>query len=332
MNVPLITVEALTKTFVQRHSWWKKGKGKTEFTAVKDLSFSIETGEFVGFLGPNGAGKSTTIKMMTGILTPTSGTVRVCDLSPSRDRVALARRIGVVFGQRTQLWWDLPLYESYNILRAMYRIDEREFRARMALLQELLDLSPFLSTPVRQLSLGQRMRAELAGALLHQPSVLFLDEPTIGLDVNAKHAIRQFLRDLNRDHGTTIILTTHDMADVEELCERIVLIHQGGLVYDGSLLGLHERYGVQSAIFVEYEVAPMVTKTELSKWRQDGIELTVQEGEHTCIAEFDRRVHSAAQVLDRLRAFGEMRDFSVQEPKLESVIQTIYSAQSVSQV
>jgi ABC-2 type transport system ATP-binding protein len=330
--VPAIEVEALTKTFVQRPSWWKRGKGPTEFTAVKDLSFSIETGEFVGFLGPNGAGKSTTIKMMTGILTPTSGTVRVCGLSPSRDRVALARRIGVVFGQRTQLWWDLPLYESFNILRTMYRIGEHEFRARMGLLQELLDLSPFMSTPVRQLSLGQRMRGELAGALLHQPSVLFLDEPTIGLDVNAKHAIRQFLRDLNRDHGTTIILTTHDMADVEELCDRIVVIHQGGLVYDGSLSGLHERYGVQSAIFVEYEVAPKVTERELSLWRQDGIQLIVQSGERTCIAEFNRRAHSAVEVLDKLRAFGEMRDFSVQEPKLESVIQTIYNAQSVSQV
>ncbi|MFI7612571.1 ATP-binding cassette domain-containing protein [Nonomuraea terrae] len=203
--------------------------------AVRDLSLTVAAGEFVGCLGPNGAGKSTTIKMLCGILTPTSGTVRVAGLDPSRRRTALARRLGVVFGQRTTLWWDLPLVDSFALIRHLYQVDRATFRARLAELTETLDLGAFLRTPVRQLSLGQRMRGDLAAALLHAPDVLVLDEPTIGLDVVSKAGIRDFLRRVNAERGTTVLLTTHDLGDIERLCRRVVLIGHGRLAFDGSL-------------------------------------------------------------------------------------------------
>ncbi|MDF2708706.1 MAG: ATP-binding cassette protein [Nonomuraea muscovyensis] len=203
--------------------------------AVRDLSFGIAAGEFVGYLGPNGAGKSTTIKMLCGILTPTSGTVRVAGLDPSRRRTALARRIGVVFGQRTTLWWDLPLRDSFELIRLLYKVDRKIYRERLAELTETLDLGAFARTPVRQLSLGQRMRGDLAAALLHAPDVLVLDEPTIGLDVVSKAGIRDFLRRLNAEQGTTVLLTTHDLGDIERLCRRVMLIDHGRLAFDGTL-------------------------------------------------------------------------------------------------
>ncbi|MBB6352063.1 ABC transporter ATP-binding protein [Nonomuraea muscovyensis] len=203
--------------------------------AVRDLSFGIAAGEFVGYLGPNGAGKSTTIKMLCGILTPTSGTVRVAGLDPSRRRTALARRVGVVFGQRTTLWWDLPLRDSFELIRLLYKVDRKIYQERLAELTETLDLGAFARTPVRQLSLGQRMRGDLAAALLHAPDVLVLDEPTIGLDVVSKAGIRDFLRRLNAEQGTTVLLTTHDLGDIERLCRRVMLIDHGRLAFDGTL-------------------------------------------------------------------------------------------------
>ncbi|TDE28370.1 ATP-binding cassette domain-containing protein [Nonomuraea mesophila] len=203
--------------------------------AVRDLSFTIAPGEFVGYLGPNGAGKSTTIKMLCGILTPTSGTVRVAGLDPSRRRTTLARRIGVVFGQRTTLWWDLPLADSFELIRHLYKVDRHMFRTRLDELIATLDLGAFLRTPVRQLSLGQRMRGDLAAALLHAPEVLVLDEPTIGLDVVSKAGIRDFLKRLNAERGTTVLLTTHDLGDIERLCRRVMLIDHGRLAFDGTL-------------------------------------------------------------------------------------------------
>ncbi len=203
--------------------------------AVRDLSFTVEAGEFVGYLGPNGAGKSTTIKMLTGILAPTSGSIRVAGLDPTRRRVALARRIGVVFGQRTTLWWDLPLRDSFELIRHLYKVDQSVFRRRLAELTEILGLTDFMTTPVRQLSLGQRMRGDITAALLHDPAVLVLDEPTIGLDVVSKAAMRGFLRHLNADRGTTVLLTTHDMGDIEKLCHRVMLIDHGSLAFDGTL-------------------------------------------------------------------------------------------------
>ncbi|MFS1299444.1 ATP-binding cassette domain-containing protein [Streptosporangium longisporum] len=203
--------------------------------AVRDLSFTVRAGEFVGYLGPNGAGKSTTIKMLTGILAPTAGSIRVAGLDPAHRRVALARRIGVVFGQRTTLWWDLPLRDSFHLIRHLYKVDQQDFQRRLAELTELLGLGDFLSTPVRQLSLGQRMRGDITAALLHDPTVLVLDEPTIGLDVISKVALRDFLRRLNAERGTTVLLTTHDLGDIEKLCRRVMLIDHGTLAFDGTL-------------------------------------------------------------------------------------------------
>ncbi|TDD00692.1 ATP-binding cassette domain-containing protein [Nonomuraea deserti] len=216
--------------------------------AVRDLSFTVSPGEFVGYLGPNGAGKSTTIKMLCGILTPTSGTVRVAGLDPSRKRTTLARRIGVVFGQRTTLWWDLPLADSFELIRHLYKVDRAAFRSRLAELADTLDLGAFIRTPVRQLSLGQRMRGDLAAALLHAPDVLVLDEPTIGLDVVSKAGIRDFLKRLNAERGTTVLLTTHDLGDIERLCRRVMLIDHGSLAFDGTLGDLMATAPDQSSI------------------------------------------------------------------------------------
>ncbi|MFC0211627.1 ATP-binding cassette domain-containing protein [Paenibacillus chartarius] len=228
---------------------------RLEKTAVRDVSFTIERGEFVGYIGPNGAGKSTTIKMLTGILHPTSGSVRIAGFSPHRQRTEVARRLGVVFGQRTQLWWDLPVKDSYDILAAMYKVPGEDKRRRLEELTELLGLDEFMQTPVRKLSLGQRMRADLAAALLHAPDVLFLDEPTIGLDVLAKRSIRSFLQKLNRELGVTILLTTHDMDDIEQLCSRVMVINRGELAYDGSIAALRERIGLPTVIRVTFEGA-----------------------------------------------------------------------------
>ncbi|MER6951304.1 ATP-binding cassette domain-containing protein [Nonomuraea sp. NPDC000554] len=221
---------------------------RTVVHAVHDLSFTVAPGEFVGYLGPNGAGKSTTIKMLCGILTPTSGRVRVAGLDPSRKRTTLARRIGVVFGQRTTLWWDLPLKDSFELIRLLYKVDHALFRSRLDELVETLDLASFLKTPVRQLSLGQRMRGDLAAALLHAPEVLVLDEPTIGLDVVSKAGIRTFLQRLNAEQGTTVLLTTHDLGDIERLCRRVMLIDHGRLAFDGTLDDLMATAPEQSTI------------------------------------------------------------------------------------
>lgn len=323
----IIAAESLRKVFTRgtRLFGRRRAGAPVDVEAVRDLSFRIEPGEFVGFLGPNGAGKSTTIKMMTGILHPTSGRVTVDGLSPQADRVRLALRIGVVFGQRTQLWWDLPLRESFRILRAMYRVPAADYRRRMEALTELLGLDSFMDTPVRQLSLGQRMRGELAGALLHGPRVLFLDEPTIGLDVTAKAALRQFLRSLNAEFGTTVILTTHDMTDVEELCQRILVINQGTKVFDGSLAELHERVGMPSALRATFRDPPDRSRLPRAGGRSSpGIQVTVLEDGRTVFAEFNRTVLPAPRVLEVLREAGEIVDFSMQEPKLETIIQQFY--------
>ncbi|GGK83464.1 hypothetical protein Ppa06_42620 [Planomonospora parontospora subsp. parontospora] len=212
-----------------------RGSARRTVHAVRDLSFTVGAGEFVGYLGPNGAGKSTTIKMLTGVLAPTSGRLRVAGLDPTRRRTALARRIGVVFGQRTTLWWDLPLKDSFQLIRYLYKVDRIDFRRRLDELAGLLDLGSFMDTPVRQLSLGQRMRGDVTAALLHDPAVLVLDEPTIGLDVVSKAAMRDFLRRLNAERGTTVLLTTHDLGDIEKLCRRVMLIDHGRLGFDGTL-------------------------------------------------------------------------------------------------
>ena len=256
----LIEVEHARKVFTKygrRGGRWGTlrtllAREKHTVVAVDDVSFRVNEGEMVGYIGPNGAGKSTTMKMLTGILVPSSGRVVVDGRVPYRQRVEHVRHIGVVFGQRTQLWWDLPTRESFELLRHIYRVPEARCRDNLAYFTELLELGPFLETPVRQLSLGQRMRADLAAALLHEPRILFLDEPTIGLDVVAKERIRQFLTDINRERGVTVILTTHDLDDIERLCPRVVLIDHGRVIYDGALEALRTRFGRQRTLVVDF--------------------------------------------------------------------------------
>lgn len=252
-----IEVTDLTKSFTVRK---KREKGsffrqKEEINALNGVSFSIGAGELVGYIGPNGAGKSTTVKLLSGILTPESGTVLVDGRVPWKERKEHVRHIGVVFGQRTQLWWDVPVIESYALLRDIYRLDDRAYRARLDELTGALSLSTFLKTPLRQLSLGQRMRAEVAGSLLHTPKLLFLDEPTIGLDAVSKLALRDFLLRENRAHGTTVLLTTHDMEDIKALCPRVMVLGHGKLLYDGALSELLSRYDTVRCTRIRYQNA-----------------------------------------------------------------------------
>ena len=239
----VIDVHGLRKEFTVTKRSGRLRRTRHRIAAVDGVDLVVERGETLGYLGPNGAGKSTTLKMLTGVLMPTSGTVRVCGLVPVSQRRRLASHIGVVFGQRSQLWWDLPLRDSFELARHIWRVPPSEHAARLARLRRDLELDSFLDTPVRQLSLGQRMRGELTIALLHGPAVLFLDEPTIGLDVVSKQAVRAFLTELRDTGDTTVVLTTHDLADIERLCRRLVVIDHGRVVHDGTLAALHERYG-----------------------------------------------------------------------------------------
>lgn len=248
-----ISVDHLCKSFTVRK---KREKGsllreKETVHALKDVSFEIEKGELVGYIGPNGAGKSTTVKILSGILVPESGTVSVGGRTPWADRKAHVSHIGVVFGQRTQLWWDVPLLDSYSLLRDIYRVPDTEYRKRLNELTEALQLGDLLRTPLRLLSLGQRMRAELCGSLLHSPELLFLDEPTIGLDAVSKLALRDFLRWENAEKGTTILLTTHDMEDIAALCTRVMVLGHGSKLYDGSLQNLLSQYDTTRTVQVE---------------------------------------------------------------------------------
>lgn len=240
MAEDFIEVDGVEKVFDVRRKTGLLRRERHQVRAVDSLTFSVPRGEMVGYIGPNGAGKSTTIKMLTGILTPSAGRLRVAGIEPSRERTRLARRIGVVFGQRTTLWWDLPLIDSYRLMHRMYRIPDARYRENLDRCVELLELGGLLDTPVRQLSLGQRMRGDIAAALLHDPEVLYLDEPTIGLDVVSKVKVRGFLRELNEERGTTVLLTTHDLTDIEQLCKRVMVIDHGRLMYDGQLDGLHQ--------------------------------------------------------------------------------------------
>jgi ABC-2 type transport system ATP-binding protein len=239
----VIVAEGLTKTFTRYRRVARMRRERVAFTAVDKIDLVVQPGELVGYIGPNGAGKSTTIKMLTGILMPTSGVLRVAGLEPQRSRVRLARRIGVVFGQRTTLWWDLPLRDSFTLIQRLYRIPEARYRSNLARYVDGLGLDEFMDQPVRQLSLGQRMRGDITAALLHDPTIVYLDEPTIGLDVVSKHTVRDFLHELNQSLGTTILLTTHDTGDIERLCSRIVAIDHGRVTYDGSVAALRGQGG-----------------------------------------------------------------------------------------
>jgi len=323
MDEPVIVAERLEKTY--QVPLKKRGnalrtfisRGTRAVRAVDSISFTIVPGEMVGYVGPNGAGKSTTIKMLTGILVPTGGQVRVAGLDPTRQRRTLAARIGVVFGQRTQLWWDLPLIESLELLRYVYRVPAARFTENLATFREVLDLDEFLQTPVRQLSLGQRMRGDLAAALLHDPAILYLDEPTIGLDVVAKGRIREFLLEINRTRGVTVLLTTHDMADIAHLCPRMMIIDHGHLLYDGSVAAIRDRFGTERTLIVDLETdeAGPLTGLPAEEVRADGLRRWLR---------FRRADVTAAGLIAGLSARYPIRDLTIEEPEIEDIVRRIY--------
>lgn len=297
--------------------------------AVENLSLAIERGEMVGFVGPNGAGKSTTIKMLTGILTPTSGRASVAGLDPQRQRRELTARIGVVFGQRSQLWWDLPLIDSLRLLRHLYRVPEDRHSANLDRLRAMLDLDPFLDTPVRQLSLGQRMRGDLAAALLHDPEILYLDEPTIGLDVVAKARIREFLLAVNAERGVTILLTTHDMDDVETLCPRLVIVDHGRKLYDGAVVGIRERFGGERQLIADFDPAEFdgiprdAAGQPVLGELPAGVRQVRVEAPRLWLA-FPQDGVAAHDLVAWLGARHRLRDITFQEPEIEDIIRRIY--------
>jgi ABC-2 type transport system ATP-binding protein len=284
--------------------------------AVAGITMALEPGELVGYIGPNGAGKSTTIKMLTGILVPSSGRVRVAGLVPWERRKENARNIGVVFGQRSQLYWDLPLIESFELLRAIYGVPNEVYRRNLDEFVELLEMGEFMRTPVRQLSLGQRMRGDFAAALLHNPKIVYLDEPTIGLDVVAKEAVREFIARINSERGTTIILTTNDLADVERLCRRIVLIDHGAIIYDGDVDRIKSEYGRFRTLVVRFS-APV------SQPRLDGAQLLGME-DSSARFRFDRNLQRADLLVRQASERYRVEDVSLEEPDLESIIRRIY--------
>jgi len=322
--MPIIAVSRLSKDFqVFKHHRGLTGAFRNLFTrefrtvnAVKDVSFSIERGELVGYLGPNGAGKSTTIKMLTGILVPTSGEATVNGRVPWKERAAHAREIGVVFGQRTNLWWDLPVIESFDLLHHIYRIPEQRYYQNLLRFQDLLGLGEFLHTPVRSLSLGQRMRADLAAALLHDPKIVFLDEPTIGLDVVAKERIRQFIQSINRERQVTVILTTHDLGDVEKLCERVMMIDRGRLLFDGPLATLRERFGGERELVVD--LADDYEEVSVA-----GAAIIAREGRRVTYR-FGADGLTASELIARASARFRVTDLAVREPDIETTLRRIY--------
>ena len=315
----MITLEHVSKEFVlyKRAGWLRRSR--VHVRAVDDVSLSVEAGELVGYIGPNGAGKSTTIKMLTGILVPSSGTIRVAGVDPQRRRVELARRIGVVFGQRTQLWWDLPLRDSFELLRHVYRVPATDHATNLAAFVDLLDMGPFLDTPVRQLSLGQRMRGDLCAALLHDPAILYLDEPTIGLDVVSKARVREFLASVNAERGVTIVLTTHDLSDVERLCSRLVVIDHGRVIHDGTVAEIKDRFGEFRTVVVDLEEeAPPLVVPGCETMRVDGVRQWLR---------FRGAEVSAASVVTAIASAARVRDLTIEEPDIEDVVRRIYSSE-----
>ncbi|MFJ6796503.1 ATP-binding cassette domain-containing protein [Streptomyces sp. NPDC091268] len=319
MAEALIELDGVEKVFDVRRRVSLMRREKRQVRAVDGISFQVARGEVVGYIGPNGAGKSTTIKMLTGILTPSGGRLRVAGIDPARERMRLAHRIGVVFGQRTTLWWDLPLKDSYGLMRRMYRVPPARFKENLERCVERLDLAELLDVPVRQLSLGQRMRGDIAAALLHDPDVLYLDEPTIGLDVVSKAKVRGFLRQLNEELGTTVLLTTHDLQDIEQLCERVMVIDHGRLMYDGALGGLHTVGAAGESertlvVDLERELAPISVP---------GARVVKVEGPRQWLA-FPARA-SAAPLVAAVAARYPLVDLSVREPDIEDVIARMYA-------
>ena len=326
----VIQATGLTKDYIIN----LKGKGlkgmakslfrseKKTVHAVQDVDLTMDEGELVGYIGPNGAGKSTTIKMLSGILAPTAGTVRVCGIDPQKRRIQNALNIGAVFGQKTQLWWDLPVRETFELLRRMYNIPADRYKKNVDEFMDFLDMGPFADQAVRQLSLGQRMRAEIAASLLHDPKVLFLDEPTIGLDVNVKVAVRDFVRKINKERGVTILLTTHDLQDIEELARRIVVINHGQVGFDGSQAQLAERYadGKRSVSFtLQQEVSQIVLPEGLA-----GHCTLQQEGLHVKVVH-DSRVSPSDLIVALVQRY-RLTDIDIKGPQIEDVVMEVYKS------
>ncbi|HEY4742995.1 MAG TPA: ATP-binding cassette domain-containing protein [Candidatus Acidoferrales bacterium] len=337
MSEPLIQVRELSKhfrTYHRREGIWGGLQNlfvrdyKT-IAAVDRVSFTIDRGEMVGYIGPNGAGKSTSIKMLTGILVPTSGEAVVNGFVPYRQRRRYVKTIGVVFGQRTQLWWDIAVIESFKLLRRIYDVSQPDFNARMEMFNSILGIKDYLNTPVRKLSLGERMRCDLAAALLHNPPLLFLDEPTIGLDVVAKHHIREFLREINREFHTTVLLTTHGMDDIEELCRRILIIDHGKVLFDGELRELKQR--LLRTKQIKFVVKDRADGEGLSRFAVNGVELEPVD-ELTYRFRFDRTKVSAADLIRQILATIEVRDLLIEDESIEEVIKRIYAGEATLEV
>ena len=320
----IISVKSLSKHFkVYKHHRGTIGAFRNLLTrkhstieAVDNVDFSIQKGELVGYIGPNGAGKSTTIKMLTGLLVPTGGEIIVNEMVPWKDRQEYVSNIGAVFGQRTTLWWDLPVIESLNLLKHIYKIPDQQFSTNLKEFEEMLELTPFLDTPVRSLSLGQRMRSDLCAALLHNPDLLFLDEPTIGLDVIAKERIRIFIRHINKVRRTTVILTTHDLSDVAKLCNRVMIIDKGKLLYDGNLSSLHKIFGGKRQLIVDFSEI-------YENYHILGAEILEIDNKRVVYG-FERDELTASELIGRITNKFRILDLSVREPEIENTIRKIY--------
>jgi len=295
--------------------------------AVDGISFEIGRGEMVGYIGPNGAGKSTTIKMLTGILVPASGSIVSNGFSPWKDRAKYANTLGAVFGQRTQLWWDIAVVESFRLLKEIYGVSDADYAARMKEFDQVLELGRFLHTPVRKLSLGERMRCDVAAALIHNPPLVFLDEPTIGLDIVAKESIRAFLKHVNRDYGTTMLLTTHDLSDIEELCPRLMIIDHGKLLFDGALEQLKRRLWRESAVKIDVKDHAQAQLLESMSIANVTIEKT---GEFTFHLRFDREQRSNAEVMREVLNLLDVRDIAIEEQSIEDVVKRIYTGEAIA--
>lgn len=331
----MIEVKHIVKEFVSPKKYpGLKGAVKGLFSsekivkrAVDDISFSIEEGEIVGYIGSNGAGKSTTIKMMTGILTPTEGECLVDGINPSRNRKANAQNIGVVFGQRTQLWWDLPLSESFTILKEIYNVSDEDYKTRMEFLNRVLELQEFFDRPVRTLSLGQRMRADLGAALLHNPKVLYLDEPTIGLDLVVKDNIRTAIKEINEKYHTTVILTTHDIGDIEELCNRIIIIDEGKKIYDGSLEKLKDTYGTRRKVTMEIRQQKQIENFSLAERlgvSETDCRMEFDTEKNILSVTFDKHKVQVPQIVNAVMEQAEVTDIQIQETELAEIVKEIY--------
>ena len=291
---------------------------KRIISAVNGISFHIDQGEVVGYIGPNGSGKSTTIKMMSGILVPTAGSVRILGLNPQTQRKQVVQNLGVVFGQRTQLYWDLRLGESFELLKRIYRIDDTLYRENLELMKDILNIGDIIDMPVRQMSLGQRMRGDLTAAILHSPKILFLDEPTIGLDVDGKYAIRKFIKDINRLHHTTVILTTHDLDDIQELCSRVIVLNDGRIIEDGALSHIIEKVTPYRRLQVDFFEAHTDVDVDIPGAK------VLQQEHYRVTYEFDRNKLTAAELIQAVSLRHPIRDLALEEPNIEDIIRHVY--------